>query len=50
MKADIDTSVSIRSLIPLLSAHNNLNDITLTADPLPTNTLDTGLPLKCALT
>ena len=50
MKADTDTYVLIRSLMPLRNALNILNGITLTADPLSTNTLDTGLPLKCALT
>ena len=50
MKVDTDTSVSIRSSMFLHNALNILSDITLTVDPLSTNTLDIGLPLKCALT
>ena len=34
MKADIDTSVSIRSPMPLPNALNIFNDITLITDPL----------------
>ena len=50
MKDDTDTFVSIRSLMPLPNALNILNGFTFTIDPIFTNTLDTGLQLKCALT
>ena len=50
MKVDTDTYVSIRSSLFLPNALNILNGITLTADPLLTNTVNNDYPLKCALT
>ena len=50
VKVDTSTYVSIRSLMLLPRALSILNGITFTTDSLSISTLDTGLPLRWALT